>query len=85
MQAQHGRNLSVMDNGFTTAVTEDEGDTEAEGVSNTTVQADRSADELKRMLSIGRPAALFSTAPQALFAEYEERIGLWRPDLDSCQ
>lgn len=56
-QAQHERSASAANNGFSTGITEDEGDTEAEsGVENTAGYVDRSADELKRMLSIGAPA-----------------------------
>ncbi|KAK4505719.1 hypothetical protein PRZ48_003684 [Zasmidium cellare] len=56
-QVQHGRSLSAANNGVSTGITEDEGDTEAEvGVEHAARPVDRSADELKRILSIGGPA-----------------------------
>lgn len=58
-QAQHGRNISLSNEGIQATITEDEAEDTEAGLftNNGAPSGTRSADELKRLLSIGGPAS----------------------------
>jgi mRNA-decapping enzyme subunit 2 len=64
-QAQHGRNISWSNEGIQATITEDEAEDTEFGImtNNGGPPGDRSADELKRLLSIGGPA-ISTSQPQ---------------------